>query len=131
MTLQLAVLNPPCIHAGAYPKDPDRFICHIAYKHEPTRAYCRDRCPMKVTPGEHQFMKTQASYLGAVTGYPGDQRKGLGDLVESAINLVTFGQGKRIAKAVARKRGKKGCGCGKRKAALNRLGRSVRASKDD
>ncbi len=47
---------------------------------------------------------------------------GLGDAVEKLIDIGTLGQGKKIAKVVAKATGKKDCGCGKRRAALNRLG---------
>jgi hypothetical protein len=48
--------------------------------------------------------------------------KGLGDAMESFINVATLGQGKRVAEAVAKATKKKGgCGCGKRRATLNRL----------
>ena len=47
---------------------------------------------------------------------------GLGDLVEKAINVATLGQGKKLATAIAKKRGKAGCGCQARKEKLNRLG---------
>lgn len=48
--------------------------------------------------------------------------KGLGDAMESFINVATLGQGKRVAEAVAKVTKKKGgCGCGKRRATLNRL----------
>ena len=51
--------------------------------------------------------------------------KGLGDKIESAINLATFGKGKRVAKRLARILGKKDCGCNSRKKALNDLGKKV------
>ena len=51
------------------------------------------------------------------------KENGLGDTVEKLIGITTLGQGKRIASAVARATGKTGgCGCGKRRAALNRIG---------
>lgn len=53
---------------------------------------------------------------------PPKPRKGLGDIVEKAIEIATFGQGEKIAKSLARKRGRKDCGCKRRKEALNRLG---------
>lgn len=57
---------------------------------------------------------------------PRSSRKwGLGDLVEKGISVATFGQGKRIADKLARKQGKAGCGCSKRKEALNNLGKKV------
>ena len=61
--------------------------------------------------------------------YAGDRGKpppGLGDLVEAAIDRVTFGAAKAIADKVARLAGKKDCGCKKRKDRLNRLGERIR-----
>lgn len=46
---------------------------------------------------------------------------GLGDVVEKAINVVTLGTGKKIAKAVATASGRKDCGCKRRKDALNKV----------
>lgn len=48
------------------------------------------------------------------------RRIGLGDALAWAISISTLGQGKRIAKTVARIRGKKTCGCEKRRKWLNR-----------
>ena len=50
---------------------------------------------------------------------------GLGDIVEKGIDVFTLGQGKRLADKLAKKQGKKGCGCQKRKEALNKLGKKV------
>lgn len=47
--------------------------------------------------------------------------KGLGDLTEKAISIITLGQGKKIAKYVAKLRGKEDCGCNKRQSYLNKL----------
>jgi len=44
----------------------------------------------------------------------------LGNLVEKIINKITFGYGKRIAKAIASIFGYKDCGCDKRKDKLNK-----------
>ena len=44
----------------------------------------------------------------------------LGDLTEKIINIVTLGQGKRIAMFVANLFGYKDCGCDKRKDKLNK-----------
>tara|TARA_R110002020_G_scaffold17794_2_gene62158 strand:+ start:1528 stop:1734 length:207 start_codon:yes stop_codon:yes gene_type:complete len=66
-------------------------------------------------------MKDSSSFL---TESP-PRKWGLGDLVEKGISLATFGQGKRLADKLARKQGKKGCGCQKRKEALNNLGKKV------
>jgi len=45
----------------------------------------------------------------------------LGNLIEKLINIITFRQGKRIAKFVANKLGYEDCGCDDRKKALNNL----------
>ena len=47
---------------------------------------------------------------------------GLGDVVEKVISVATLGTGKRIAKKV---RPKGGCGCDKRRSALNRLSGAI------
>jgi ribosomal protein S17E len=43
----------------------------------------------------------------------------LGTFLEKAINIVTIGQGKNLARAVAAYRGKSKCGCDKRKKKIN------------
>jgi|TARA_B100000900_G_C20373715_1_gene631497 hypothetical protein len=45
---------------------------------------------------------------------------GIGDLVKKVIDVITFGQGKRIATFVARLFGYKDCGCDKRQEQLNK-----------
>jgi len=50
------------------------------------------------------------------------RRRGLGDIIAAAINVVTFGYGRRLADAIARAIGKTGCGCSQRQDSLNRLG---------
>jgi hypothetical protein len=45
----------------------------------------------------------------------------LGNMVEGAIELVTFGRGKDIATWIAHKLGFKSCGCDERKAFLNKI----------
>lgn len=45
----------------------------------------------------------------------------LGDLTEKIIHIITFGQGKRIAKYVAKKFGYEDCGCDLRKQKLNKI----------
>jgi hypothetical protein len=45
----------------------------------------------------------------------------LGNMVEAAIELVTFGRGKDIATWIAHKLGFKSCGCDERKAFLNKI----------
>lgn len=47
--------------------------------------------------------------------------RGLGDAVESTINAVTLGQGKRIAQGIAKAVGAKDCGCARRREKLNKL----------
>ena len=46
---------------------------------------------------------------------------GLGDLTEKIINVITFGQGKKIATWVASLFGYKDCGCDKRKENMNKI----------
>jgi len=46
---------------------------------------------------------------------------GLGDFVEAFIKVVTLGQGKRIANAVAHLFGYEDCGCNRRRIWLNNL----------
>ena len=45
----------------------------------------------------------------------------LGDTLAVIIYIVTFGQGKRIAKWVAKKLGKDSCGCDQRQEKLNKI----------
>jgi|TARA_B100001175_G_C19386876_1_gene579397 hypothetical protein len=45
----------------------------------------------------------------------------LGDLTEKVINIITIGQGKRIATYIAKKFGYESCNCENRKEALNNL----------
>jgi hypothetical protein len=45
----------------------------------------------------------------------------LGDLLELLISIITFNQGKKIAKYIAKLRGKEDCGCDRRKQKLNNL----------
>jgi hypothetical protein len=45
----------------------------------------------------------------------------LGNMVEGAIELVTFGRGKDMATWIAHKLGFKSCGCDERKAFLNKV----------
>jgi hypothetical protein len=46
---------------------------------------------------------------------------GVGDIVEAIIKIVTLGQGKRIATAIARLFGYEDCGCDRRRIWLNNL----------
>ena len=43
----------------------------------------------------------------------------LGTFLDKTINIVTVGQGKNLANAIAAYRGKKTCGCNKRKKKIN------------
>lgn len=54
------------------------------------------------------------------TDHPAYPRKGLGDAVGAVLGAVGI-----TPERVARVTGKRDCGCGKRKAALNRLGRKI------
>lgn len=45
----------------------------------------------------------------------------LGDITEKIINVITLGQGKKIATYIAKLRGKEDCGCHKRKEILNNI----------
>jgi hypothetical protein len=45
----------------------------------------------------------------------------LGDCLEKLISIITFNQGKKIAIYIAKLRGKKDCGCERRKQKLNNL----------
>jgi len=45
----------------------------------------------------------------------------LGNLLEIIIKIITLGQGKRIAKYIAKKMGYEDCGCDDRKKALNNI----------
>ena len=47
--------------------------------------------------------------------------RGLGDVVERAIDRVTLGQGKKVATRVATLAGKKDCGCNRRRDKLNEM----------
>jgi len=45
----------------------------------------------------------------------------LGDLTEKIINIITLGQGKKIATYIAKKMGYEKCDCEDRKKALNKI----------
>jgi hypothetical protein len=53
--------------------------------------------------------------------------RGLGDAMEQFINFATVGQAKRIAGKIA---GDGGCGCSRRRAAMNRLGNKLMPGKE-
>ena len=44
----------------------------------------------------------------------------LGTFLEKSINILTIGQGKNLANAISAYRGKKTCGCDKRKNKINK-----------
>ena len=45
----------------------------------------------------------------------------LGDLTEKVINIITIGQGKRIATYIAKKFGYESCNCDQRQKKLNKI----------
>tara|TARA_R100000231_G_C5232548_1_gene137143 strand:+ start:266 stop:424 length:159 start_codon:yes stop_codon:yes gene_type:complete len=45
----------------------------------------------------------------------------LGNIIEKIINIITLGQGKRIATWIAKKLGYESCNCDKRKESLNKI----------
>lgn len=45
----------------------------------------------------------------------------LGDFTEKIINIITLGQGKKIATYIAKKMGYEKCDCENRKEALNKI----------
>lgn len=45
----------------------------------------------------------------------------LGNFLEKIISIITIGQGKRIAKYIAKKLGKEDCGCDERRESLNKI----------
>ena len=121
--MDVSLPSLPCKHARHIRGDVTRFKCSAGIANQPPRVYCETACPHRISLGEEARMQNPASFL---TSPPTPSRKwGLGDLVEKGINVATFGQGKRIADKLARKQGKKGCGCQKRKEALNNLGKKV------
>lgn len=56
---------------------------------------------------------------------------GLGDLTEKLINVITLGYGKKLALYIAKLRGKKDCGCKKRKDVLNTYTPVIFITKDN
>jgi len=112
-------MTTPCIHASPLPGETDRFVCKVAHAQNPTGRFCRDLCPVRVSAGEHHVALTHEAYARTYQGgYAKPSGIGLGDIVEKAISIATFGQGKRIANKLA---GPKGCGCNRRKNKLNRI----------
>ena len=53
----------------------------------------------------------------------------LGDKLETIINIITFGQGKRIATWIANKLGYESCKCEERKNFLNGITRNGKETK--
>ena len=53
----------------------------------------------------------------------------LGNKLETIINIITLGQGKRIATWIANKLGYEDCGCEKRKNFLNGITRNGKETK--
>jgi len=45
----------------------------------------------------------------------------LGNFLEKIISIITIGQGKRIAKYIAKKLGKEDCGSDERRESLNKI----------
>lgn len=79
--------------------------------YDPDRDFCRE---LKIITPRPRCLRCE---------HHESHNKGLGDAMESFISVATLGQGKRVAGAVAKVTKKKGgCGCGKRRATLNRLG---------
>lgn len=119
MTIALPTL--PCKHASHITGDPNAYECQIGHAVQPPRIYCETVCPIRISGIEEARMKDPSKFLTE----PPPRKWGLGDIVEKGISVVTFGQGKRLADKLAKKQGKKGCGCQKRKEALNKLGKKV------
>lgn len=82
-------------------------------------------CPvLRIAHPTGSVCRTCPHYTG-----PKPPPPGLGDRIEQAIDILSLGQGKRIAQKIARKRGKSDCGCNKRKQKLNELGKRLTGSK--
>ena len=119
--MSIALPTLPCKHSGRIAGNPNAYECNAGHAIQPPRIYCETVCPHRISNEEEHRMKDSSSFL---TESP-PRKWGLGDIVEKGISAVTFGQGKRLADKLARKQGKKGCGCQKRKEALNNLGKKV------
>lgn len=123
---QLKVLGINCLYAE--PSDSgqsNQVKCTAGIAINPPRIWCASSCPHRLTQEEVERAKNPSSFLTGKTQPTPSRKWGLGDIVEKGISLATFGQGKRLADKLARKQGKKGCGCQKRKEALNNLGKKV------
>ena len=70
------------------------------------------------------FQKAVAKKANQILEQKRGNKKGLGDIVESAIDIFTFGKAKKLMKAKEEKTGKP-CGCKKRKEALNKIGEKI------
>ena len=114
----------PCIHCGPFPGSEDTFTCRIGHKKDPTRRYCQDYCEKRIRPGTYAEAKRQEFKTVRDRGGYTVNSPGLGDVVAWIIVILTLGQGHRIAKTIAKLRGKKNCGCKKRREALNRVGKA-------
>ena len=72
---------------------------------------------MKLAKGIKRYFKN--GYKMAA-GHKTKKPMKLGDFVEKVIRIITLGQGKRIAKFVAKLFGYDDCGCDKRQEKLNK-----------
>ena len=123
MTLpSLDILRDNCVYASI---EGDSIVCTKKIAKNPPLAWCVNSCLHKATAADLERMKAPANFVTRRGMKPPRNRMGLGDLVEKGISLATFGQGKRLADKLARKQGKKGCGCQKRKEAFNNLGKKI------
>ena len=78
------------------------------------RDQCRHYDPARDYCEALSIVSPESSCVGCKSMEP--HGKGLGDAVEKLLDIATAGLAKKVAKA---KKG--GCGCNKRRAALNRL----------
>lgn len=106
--MQLRVIRHPdhCKNLGL----PFRF-CDTTGVANPSDSYCAKCAKFEPLPfGSRPKIKKRRTR----------RRIYLGSFLERLIASVTFNQGQRIAKAIGRLLGRKGCGCGRRKRYLNR-----------
>jgi hypothetical protein len=80
---------------------------------------CKHHDGRRCTLGLHGGTPSVGTCRLACDRYRPRRLRGLGDLVERIIGVVTLGQGKGLAQWVARMRGKRGCGCSMRREGLN------------
>ena len=133
---RLPVWDQPCIHAAPVPGKLDQVLCTIGVEDSPAVSHCRDHCPMSVHPkvyreitiqtddNRRMFQKAVAKKANQILEQKRGNKTGLGDIVESAIDIFTFGKAKKLMKAKEEKTGKP-CGCKKRKEALNKIGEKI------